>query len=85
VGAPDGPFLIELDERSAVMPEDLPSLVEQAFRLSRANWRGFNARSQPVTVAYSELLARLAGYLDEVQTWQPQFLRPELQERPWFL
>jgi hypothetical protein len=85
LGAPDGPFLIELDARSAVAADELPGLVEQAFRLSHANWRGFNARSQPVTVGYSELLARLAGYLAETETWQPQFLRGELQERPWFL
>jgi hypothetical protein len=84
-GAPDGPLLIELDDRSAVGSEELPELVEQAFRLSHANWRGFNARSQPVTVAYSELLARLAGYLEEVETWRPEFLPKELQERPWFL
>lgn len=85
LGAPDGPLLVELDARSAVGADELPSLVEQAFRLSHANWRGFNARSQPVTIGYSELLARLAGYLAETETWQPQFLRSELQERPWFL
>jgi hypothetical protein len=85
LGAPDGPFLVELDARSTVGADELPGLVEQAFRLSHANWRGFNARSQPVTVGYSELLARLAGYLAKTETWQPQFLRSELQERPWFL
>ena len=85
LGAPDGPLLVELDARSSVPADDLPALVEQAFRLSHASWRGFNARSQPVTVGYSELLARLAGYLAEIETWQPQFLRSELQERPWFL
>jgi hypothetical protein len=84
-GAPDGPLLIELDDRSTVPPDELPALAEQAFRLSHANWRGFNARSQPATVAYSELLARLAGYLEEVETWRPVFLPKELQERPWFL
>jgi Piwi domain len=84
-GAPDGPLLMELDHRSTVDAADLPALVEQAYRLAHANWRGFNARSQPVTVAYGELLARLAGYLEEVETWRPEFLPKELQERPWFL
>lgn len=85
VGVPDGPLLTELDERSDVGPEALEGLVEQAFRLSHANWRGFNARSQPVTLVYGEHLARLVGHLEEVDNWDPQALRSELQRRPWFL
>jgi hypothetical protein len=63
----------------------LDGLVEQAYRLGHANWRGFNARSQPVTLVYGQLLARLVGYLEEVDTWDPALLRSELQNRPWFL
>jgi hypothetical protein len=85
VGVPSGPLLIELDERSDVGPEALDELASQTFRLAHANWRGFNARSQPVTLVYGELLARLVGYLEEVATWDPSLLRSELRERPWFL
>jgi len=85
VGVPSGPLLIELDERSDVGPEVLDELASQTFRLAHANWRGFNARSQPVTLVYGELLARLVGYLEEVATWDPALLRSELRERPWFL
>jgi hypothetical protein len=84
-GVPTGPLLIELDERSQVGQEALDDLVSQAFRLAHANWRGFNARSQPVTLLYGELLARLVGYLEEVETWNPTLLRTELRDRPWFL
>ncbi len=85
LGPPDGPLLLELDERSDVGSEAVDDLVDQAFRLAHANWRAFNARSQPVTLAYGEILARLVGYLEEVDTWDPSSLRSELRERPWFL
>ena len=84
-GVPNGPLLLELDERSDVGPETLDDLASQAFRLAHANWRGFNARSQPVTLVYGELLARLVGYLEEVATWDPTLLRNDLRDRPWFL
>jgi argonaute-like protein implicated in RNA metabolism and viral defense len=85
LGPPDGPLLIQLDERSDVGPEALDELAAQAFRLAHANWRAFNARSHPVTVVYGELLAKLVGYLEEVETWDPTLLRGELRNRPWFL
>jgi len=85
VGVPSGPLLIELDERSDVDPAALDELVSQTFRLAQANWRAFNARSQPATLAYGEQLAQLVGYLEEVSTWDPGLLRSELRERPWFL
>jgi hypothetical protein len=78
-------LLIELDKRSDVEAGSLDGLVDQAFRLAHANWRGFNARAQPVTLAYGELLASLVGYLEEVDTWDPSLLRSELRDRPWFL
>lgn len=85
LGPPDGPLLVELDSRSDGDGNELEGLVEQAYRLGHANWRGFNARSQPVTLVYGQLLARLVGYLEEVDTWDPALLRSDLQGRPWFL
>ncbi|MDQ2759594.1 MAG: hypothetical protein M3Y17_03925 [Actinomycetota bacterium] len=46
---------MELDERSTVGPDDFGGLVLEVFRLGHANWRGFNARSKPVS--HAELLA----------------------------
>jgi hypothetical protein len=85
LGPPEGPLLLELDKRSDVSAVELPSLVEQAFQLSHANWRAFNARSEPAPLAYGEMLARLVGYMEMVATWDPTLLRSDLQSRPWFL
>ncbi len=82
---PRGPILVELDRRSDVGPDALEGLVEQVFRLSSANWRGFNARAKPVTLVYGQRLAQLVGYLEQVQAWRPERLVSDLQRRPWFL
>jgi len=79
------PLLVELDWRSRVPPDDLGRLTRQVFRLAHANWRGFNARSKPVTIFYGEQLAELAGYLAQASDWDPATLKPELRRRPWFL
>jgi len=85
LGPPEGPLLIELNERSTVGLDELDELVAQAFRLGNANWRGFNARSRPMTLVYGEILAGLVGYLEEVESWNPDLLQSVIRERPWFL
>jgi hypothetical protein len=85
LGPPEGPLLIELNERSTVGLDVLDELVAQAFRLGHANWRGFNARSRPMTLVYGEILAGLVGYLEEVKSWNSDFLQSVIRDRPWFL
>lgn len=84
-GPPDGPLLVALDERSTVDAAEFDGLVAQVFRMAHANWRGFNARSKPATLVYGEQLAGLVGHLADVQTWNPELLRSDLRNRPWFL
>ena len=84
-GPPEGPLLIELDRRSSVGAEHFDELVGQVFRLAHANWRGFNARSKPATLVYGEQLAGLVGHLADVESWNPDLLRSDLRNRPWFL
>jgi hypothetical protein len=79
------PLLLELDTRSTVPADQLGRLTRQVFRLAHANWRGFNARSKPVTLFYGEQLAELAGYVTQATGWDPATLKPELRRRPWFL
>ena len=79
------PLLVELDERSTVGPDDFGSLALQVYRLGHANWRGFNARSKPVTLLYGERLAELVGYLTQRGEWNPSAMSADLRHRPWFL
>lgn len=55
--------------------------LQDAINLSGANWRGFNAKSLPVSVYYAQLIAR---YLKEFDRRQ---LRPVdvTAIKPWFL
>lgn len=84
-GPPEGPLLVDLDERSTVQVAQFDDLVGQVFRLAHANWRGFNARSKPATLVYGEQLAGLVGHLADVQSWNPDLLSNDLRTRPWFL
>jgi len=79
------PLLVELDGKSTVGSDQFGSLVLQVYRLGHANWRGFNARSKPVTLFYGERLAELVGYLAQRGVWDPGTMPPELRDRPWFL
>lgn len=79
------PLLIELDERSTVPSDKFGELVLQVFKLGHANWRGFNARSKPVTLYYGERLAEIVGYMNQRGEWDPASMAPELRRRPWFL
>lgn len=85
LGPPDGPLLVQMDRRSTVEPDDFDPLVGQVFRLAHANWRGFNAQAKPATLVYGEQLASLVGHLQDVENWNPDLLRSDLQARPWFL
>jgi hypothetical protein len=79
------PLLVELDDRSTIGPDGFGGLVQQVYRLGHANWRGFNARSKPVTLLYGERLAELVGYMNQRGDWDPATMRAELRSRPWFL
>jgi len=68
-------------------PQRVLSLLRQINDLSQVNWRGFNARSQPISIYYGSLIARLLSHIaiDDV----PQLTSPEslavLENRMWFI
>jgi hypothetical protein len=53
--------------------------LQDLFNLSGANWRGFNARSTPVSTYYCRLIAKFIAEFPE------QLPRIEATEHPWFL
>jgi hypothetical protein len=66
--------------------EDLPWAVmrdhlQDALNLAGANWRGFNAKTLPVSVYYAQLLSRFFGEFDKLGLDLPPFEHMT----PWFL
>jgi Piwi domain len=75
---PSGP---QLPEAKAL------SVLRQINDLSQVNWRGFNARSKPISVYYGSLIARLLSHVppDMATALYSQDALRILEERMWFL
>lgn len=61
--------------------EDEISFLQDAINISGANWRGFNAKSSPISVYYSKIIADYIGHFDKYEL-------PEIDIEniaPWFL
>lgn len=68
-------------EEDGTSPAEERELLQDIVNLSGANWRGFNAKSAPVSVFYCHLVAKL------VHNFHEQGLpMPAVQDiQPWFL
>ena len=77
-----GPMHVELTyPRTGMDDSVLTEYLQDALNLSGANWRGFNAKSMPVSVYYAKLIAEYVGRFDE-------YGLPDLHfdgMPPWFL
>jgi hypothetical protein len=76
-----GPTLVEFMRLNEDSEQGVDSLLQDLVNLSGANWRGFNAKSAPVSVFYCHLVA------DLVHDFHRQGLPlPKIVDlRPWFL
>lgn len=82
VGMPR-PLLLELHGRSTFT--DLGYLADQVFQFASHSWRGFLPAEMPVTVGYSQQIARLLGRLRDVSSWSPDSLYGTIGNTRWFL
>jgi len=77
-----------------VMPQDhatsplkSKALVSQINDLSQVNWRGFNARSRPISILYGDLIARILSHVT-AESIERLYKGPALdllQNKMWFL
>ena len=81
-GAPR-PLLLKLHRESTF--DDIHYLAEQLFRFTAMSWRRPFPSSQPVTILYSEMMAKLLGQLREVRNWNSDMVNTRLQTSRWFL
>jgi hypothetical protein len=64
---------------------DLHYLAEQVLKFTGLSWRSTLPASDPVTIYYSELIARQLGRLRAVPGWSPALLDARLRASKWFL
>jgi len=84
IGTP-GVLEITMDKESTLDFREFPRLVEQIYYFSYVNWRGFNARTIPVTINYPYLIARLVSGLESIKEWNSIVTNGKLIDKAWFL
>jgi hypothetical protein len=64
---------------------DMVYLTDQVLKFTALTWRSTLPAAEPVTIYYSELIARLLGRLRNVPGWTPAVLSSRLRTSRWFL
>ncbi len=76
------PIQIRLDERSEY--RDLYEITRQVLYFSHLSYRTFTPPSQPVTIKYPNLMAKMVSELKKVPDWDPSILN-KLNDKLWFI
>jgi hypothetical protein len=83
-GAPlPRPILVNLHPASDF--DDRHYLAEQVLRFTALSWRSVLPGSEPVTIAYSEMIAEQLTRLREIPGWHLATLNEKLSSSRWFL
>jgi hypothetical protein len=77
------PILLRLGRGSTF--KDMTYLTRQANTFACHSWRSFFPSPLPVTILYSELIARLLGQLSTLPQWNPSLMLGKIGETRWFL
>jgi hypothetical protein len=65
---------------------DIKYLANQVFNFTHMSWKTFNTLTMPVTIEYSQAIARLLGRMRGVKNWNADALRTtQLRKSLWFL
>jgi hypothetical protein len=77
------PILISVHKDSTFNSQEY--LINQIFKLTFMSWQSFFPSTMPVTIEYSDMIARLMGQLRDISNWNPDVLTTKLRESRWFL
>lgn len=77
------PVLLRLHRDSTF--KDTTYLAKQMFAFSSHSWRSFFPSSMPVTIVYSELVARMLGQLSKMPWWTADAMLGRIGSTRWFL
>lgn len=77
------PVLVRIHAKSTY--EDLNTITQQIFNFTYLSWRSFLPVQQPVTILYSDLIAKQLSMLKMIDTWKPEIVTSLLKAKKWFL
>ena len=77
------PVLLRLHRSSTF--KDTTYLARQVYTFSCHSWRSFMPASMPMTIEYSQLIAKMLGQLGTVSFWNPNAMLGWIGETRWFL
>lgn len=78
-----GPVHLEiLFERLTSQGTSRMDYIQDVVNLSGANWRGFNAKLNPVSIYYSKIVSKYKAEFEKIDTLQQDSIEYNL---PWFL
>jgi hypothetical protein len=77
------PIMLKLHRSSSFA--DMEYLTKQVFNFSGHSWRSFNPSGMPVTILYSQLIARLLGQLGALPKFSADSIIGRLNRLRWFL
>jgi hypothetical protein len=77
------PVLLHLHRCSTFI--DMKYLTEQVYTFAGHSWRSFDMARMPVTIAYSQLIARLLGRLGALPHFSVDSIHGRLNRLRWFL
>jgi argonaute-like protein implicated in RNA metabolism and viral defense len=77
------PVILKLHSNSSF--RDMTYLARQVVLFSSHSWRSFFPAELPVTIKYSDLIARLLGNLETLSNWNPEVMVGRVANTRWFL
>jgi hypothetical protein len=77
------PVLLRLHPSSSF--SDMTYLTRQVFLFASHSWRSFFPAELPVTIKYSDLIARLLGNLGTLSNWNSDVMVGRIANTRWFL
>ena len=77
------PLLLTLHKDSSFT--DMTYLTRQVFAFACHSWRTFLPGSVPVTIQYSDLIAKTLGHLSLLDKWDPDVMLGRIGKTRWFL
>jgi hypothetical protein len=77
------PLLLTLHRDSSFT--DMTYLTRQVFAFACHSWRTFLPGSVPVTIQYSDLIAKTLGHLSLFDKWDPDVMLGRIGKTRWFL